>query len=198
MLDVDGVLVDGRPSDGRRWDHSLFEDLGVSSQALVSEFFAADWSSIVVGEKELLPALERTMAKIAPSVKATDLVDYWFRMDSRIVEAVLADCRRLRRMGVPIYLATNQERMRARYLMEDMQLSQEVNGIVFSGQLGFRKPQAEFFRRAAKAIGHDPDQLLLIDDTIANVDRARAAGWQAVHWDGSSTLLEIVEGFIRL
>jgi hypothetical protein len=30
MVDVDGVLVDGRPEDGRHWTTSLEEDLGFS------------------------------------------------------------------------------------------------------------------------------------------------------------------------
>src|SRR5262249_22970093 len=30
MLDVDGVLVDGRPEDGRHWHTSIEEDLGLS------------------------------------------------------------------------------------------------------------------------------------------------------------------------
>ncbi len=41
MLDVDGVLVDGRPSDGRHWAASLEADLGLSFAVLQDAFLSA-------------------------------------------------------------------------------------------------------------------------------------------------------------
>lgn len=192
MLDVDGVLVTGRPADGLRWDHRLFEDIGLPSDILGREFFALDWDDIVTGRKDLLPTLSGALRAIGTQVSAEDLVHYWFDMDSRIEETVLADCRAARRQGLPIYLATNQEHMRASYLMQTMKLSQEVDGIVYSAQAGCRKPQPEFFAYAAEVSGFAPQDLLLIDDTGANVETARKAGWQAVHWTGDETLSSIL------
>lgn len=39
MLDVDGVLVTGRPSDGRSWYAELQNDLGIDIEWLRSAFF---------------------------------------------------------------------------------------------------------------------------------------------------------------
>ena len=197
MLDVDGVLVDGRPSDGLRWDIDLTKDIGVSSKALVEEFFKCEWNDIVIGEKDLLPALSTVLNRIAPNVKAEDLVAYWFEMDSRIVEAVLADVRKARRRGVLVYLTTNQEHMRATYLMQTMGLHDEVDGIVYSAKAGCRKPQTEFYSFAEREIGRPPHELLLVDDTLHNVEAAQAAGWDAVFWDGTDELSAILQRSIR-
>ncbi len=198
MLDVDGVLIDGRPSDGLRWDSSLADDLGLSSETLGRDFFQADWKEIVVGKKELLPTLDLVLKRIAPNISAEELVTYWFEMDSRVVQSVLSDIRAAKGNGLPIYLATNQEHLRANYLMQTLKLNEEVDGIIYSALTGYQKPQLEFFNYAEMATGYRPEDLLLIDDTIANIDAARASGWMAEHWDGSVRLSEFLHSYNSL
>ncbi len=192
MLDVDGVLVDGRPGDGLRWDHNLQKDMAVPTDALIDEFFKVEWDDIVIGKKELLPTLDVVLKRIAPTVWVEDLVEYWFKMDSRIVETVLSDVRAARRCGIPVHLATNQEHMRAGYLMKTMGLYNEVDGIVYSAEAGTKKPEHKFFKFAEQAIGRHPQELILVDDTQLNVEAARAAGWNAVHWNGTERLSTIL------
>ena len=38
----------------------------------------------------------------------------------------------------------------------------------------------------------DRAELLLLDDTLANVQAARAAGWGGALWDGSARLAEVL------
>ena len=193
MVDVDGVLVDGRHSDGLRWDHDLSKDLAIPSDVLVETFFKAEWGDIVVDKKELMPTLAAVLERIAPSVRPEHLVAYWFEMDSRIIQAVLSDIRTARRRGIPVYLATNQEHMRADYLMQKMGLCDEVDGIVYSAEAGHKKPNPEFFAFAERVTEHLPGELLLVDDTLPNVEAARLAGWSAVHWDGTENLSAILQ-----
>lgn len=193
MLDVDGVLVDGRPSDGLPWNTDLTKDMGVSSRVLVDEFFKSDWNDIIVGKKGLLPALSTVLSRIAPSVDVEEFITYWFKMDSRIVETVFSDIQEARKRGFAVYLATNQEHMRANYLMQTMGLRDEVEGIVYSAKAGSKKPQVEFYSFAERETGCLPHEMLLVDDTLPNVEAARLAGWEAVHWDGTDKLSNILQ-----
>ena len=188
MLDVDGVLVSGRPSDGQHWMTGLMDDLGVSPRTLAQGFFRAGWTEVVVGRKDLLPTLQDALAQIAPSLPAEDLITYWFEMDSRIVQPVLSDLRAARKQGLPVYLATNQEDTRADYLMHQMGLQNEVDGIVYSAQAGYQKPDAGFYAFAENATGYHPHDLLFVDDHLANIEAAQASGWMAVHWTESEGL----------
>ena len=61
MLDVDGVLVSGRPSDGKKWTQNLLEDLGIRPELLVKEFFAREWRDVVTGKQDLYPVLELSL-----------------------------------------------------------------------------------------------------------------------------------------
>ncbi|MBN9332537.1 MAG: HAD family phosphatase, partial [Devosia sp.] len=89
LMDVDGVLVSGRPQDGAHLFTDLERDLGIPLPLLQSTFFKPHWPDIVTGKKDLMPELAAVLAEIAPDVPAQALVDYWFRNDSRVQPDVL-------------------------------------------------------------------------------------------------------------
>lgn len=190
MLDVDGVVVDGRPADGRPWASDIEADLGIAPESLQRHFFAPHWDEIVTGRKALAETLADCLPLFAPSVCAQTFIDYWFTRDARIDPAVLLACDALRQEGRRVFLATNQEHLRAGDLMDRLGLAAHVDGIVHSAAVGARKPQPAFFAAAQRASGSPPDDIVLVDDTAANVAAARAAGWHAVHFRKGDDLLE--------
>jgi putative hydrolase of the HAD superfamily len=187
MLDVDGVLVDGRPEDGRHWQTSVEEDLGFTSDALHEQFFAPYWENIVLGRAGLMEHLTTALQKIAPHVSPAEFASYWFERDSRLVSPFLAELSLVRSAGIHVYLATNQEHLRAAYLMEKLGLAEHVDGIFYSARLGARKPDREFFARVQAAVGLRGEEMLLVDDSRQNVEAALKAGWQALHWTKHSS-----------
>lgn len=195
MLDVDGVLVTGRPEDGLNWATDLEGDLGVSAADLQREFFARHWEEIVVGRADLPERLAASLARIAPDVACDRLIAYWFEKDSRLDSAILDDIAASRSAGLKVWLATNQEHMRARHLMDVLGLTKRVDGMFYSAALGCRKPEGRFFHAIEAATGCAPEELLLVDDTPANVDAAREAGWHAVRWDGKRSLSAILDAY---
>lgn len=194
MLDVDGVLVNGRPRDGKHLFTDLERDLGLSRSLLQTAFFAAYWQDIVVGKDALKPRLEAVLRQIAPHLEVQRLIDYWFENDSRIDTEMLAAMDRLRASGLKVLLATNQEHLRARYLMEDMGLGRHVDGIAYSAALGHRKPMAGFYAAAQRLAGVPAADLVLVDDVAANVEAAIAAGWRGVQWTGGQRLEAVLAG----
>ena len=191
MLDVDGVVVNGRPEDGQPWSTDLERDLGVNPGRLQAIFFGPHWTDIVTGKMHLFDVLEACLPELSRSLSAQAFIDYWFEKDSGVDEAVLAACDKLRGRGMRIFLATNQEHMRANYLMDRLGLREHVDGIVYSAQIAARKPQRAFFDAAAKRSGSTPENLLLVDDTRANVEAALEVGWRAVHWSDGSNLMNL-------
>jgi len=187
MVDVDGVLVDGRPEDGRHWGTSIEEDLGFTSGTLHEQFFAPYWEDIVLGRAGLTEHLTAALQKIAPRVSPDGLVSYWFEKDSRLVAPLLEELSLVRSTGIRVYLATNQEHLRAAYLMEKLGLAQHVDGIFYSARLGAKKPDMEFFAKVQAAVGLPGEEILLIDDSRQNIETALKAGWQALHWTKHSS-----------
>lgn len=193
MLDVDGVLVAGRPSDGKPWTTDLERDLGLSAQELGRRFFAESWKQVIIGQRDLEDALQACLDTMEADVSAQTLIAYWLDNDAGLVASVLDDCRDAKQRGVPIYLTTNQEHLRAAYLMDNLGLAAEVDGIIYSAQLGVEKPDPSFFDGARMLTGRQAGEHLLVDDIEANVAAARKAGWRAVHWTSGSRLMDILE-----
>ncbi|WP_176085956.1 HAD family phosphatase [Martelella sp. HB161492] len=61
-------------------------------------------------------------------------------------------------------------------------------GITVSGEIGMVKPDRDIFDHHVASFGLDPAATLFIDDTLVNVEGARAAGWQAVQFTDAATL----------
>ncbi len=195
MVDVDGVLVGGRPRDGRPWASGIEDDFGFSVEQLQLEFFAPYWNNIIVGRSTLDRYLKPVLAEIAPHLRYEDFVAYWFENDARLNNDLLEQLDQQRRSGRRVYLATNQEHARAAHLMEVLGLGSRCDGIYYSAALGCRKPDKAFFDKVSALSGFQTDQLLLIDDTPANVTAAQASGWNAIIWSDGCTLEAAMRNF---
>jgi putative hydrolase of the HAD superfamily len=192
MVDVDGVLVHGRPVDGLPLFTYLEHDLGLRPETLQQEFFKPHWLDIVTGREPIEPRLASVLQKIAPGLSAATLIDYWFENDSRLDFRLLEELATCRKNGISLFLATNQEHLRARYLMDQLGLHAHFDGIFYSAALGHKKPSADFFRLATSHAGVRSEEVAFIDDTLENIEAAREFGWYAVHWKAGMTL----EGFL--
>jgi epoxide hydrolase-like predicted phosphatase len=53
--------------------------------------------------------------------------------------------------------------------------------VIDSSEVGCRKPEPWIYELTTKRLGVAPERILYLDDFIANVDGARAAGWDAIH-----------------
>ena len=190
IVDVDGVVVVA--PDGRRWDADLEADLGIAPAALQEGFFRRHFHDIILGRADLFERLEPALAEIAPQVTAQALVDYWFYKDSRLDEVLLQDLAQLRAGGLALHLATVQEHHRARFLWETLGFRERFDAIHYAAALGCAKPDPAFYENAQARAGFAGPEMLLIDDSVRNVEAARAAGWRAAHWDGTRPLADVL------
>lgn len=188
MVDVDGVIV--HPAHAGGWAERLETDLGLSAAELGREFFAPHWNDVSLGRADLHDRLAQVLARIAPYLSSQDLVSYWFAHDARLDTVLLDDLARLRATGVELHLATVQEHHRARYLWENLGFREHFDAMHYAADLGCAKPEAMFFRAIEARTGFSPDELLLIDDRVDNIQGALACGWGAQLWDGTRRLSE--------
>ncbi|MGF0536977.1 HAD family hydrolase [Agrobacterium sp. ES01] len=61
-------------------------------------------------------------------------------------------------------------------------------GVTVSAEVGLIKPDIAIYETHAKSFGLDPSRSIFIDDSLANVEGAKAAGWYAVHFTGADKL----------
>jgi putative hydrolase of the HAD superfamily len=182
VLDVDGVVVLGHPAGGR-WDRHLFADLGIDPQDLQDHFFRAHWADIALGKADLIDALDNVWPKLRCAVPVAQFVDYWFANDSELNQELLHEVEAWRAAGNLAFLATVQEHRRARYLWQTLNLSSQFDGMLYSAELGAAKPSQAFYERAhARLPVATRDEIVFLDDAIANVEAATTFGWRARHF----------------
>jgi epoxide hydrolase-like predicted phosphatase len=106
-------------------------------------------------------------------------------LDPAMVDGVRA----LHERGVPTGLVSNSWGTR-RY-PRDL-LAELFDGIVISGEEGFRKPDPRMYELGAQRIGAAPEECVFVDDLSFNLDPARELGMAVVHHtSAASTLAEL-------
>lgn len=184
FFDVDGVLIHGFHSDPRvrqRWDVHLEQELGISSTELTREFFEKDFLSVITGKEDLYSALERVLPKLNPEVSPRDLVDYWFANDGNINHELFDHVKTLAAQpDLKLFIATNQEAYRARYLWQILGFKDHFEDIFYSGRMGCLKRDPVFFAQINRTLDLGQKNVIFFDDSADNMAPALAAGWDAV------------------
>ena len=188
FFDVDGVVIHGfhaRPERRRRWDGTLLDDLGIDPAGFIEHFIRGPFEQeVLTGRLSLVQALSETLPKLGFHGSPMQLIDYWLRRDSQLNFQLLDLIRALRKAGAgPIYLATNQEHLRAFHLWSGLGLNQYFDDIFYAARLGALKPKPEFFDGILQAIGPQVEPPLFFDDSETVVAGAQAFGWDAVLFD---------------
>ncbi|GGU69368.1 HAD-IA family hydrolase [Lentzea flava] len=86
-------------------------------------------------------------------------------------------------LGVPLALLSNAPTTFAR-LAEKVPWAKHFQHLIFSGDLGFAKPDAAIWRHAESVIGSS--DVIFFDDRATNVQGALAAGWDARLWTSAA------------
>lgn len=188
VLDVDGVLLD--PT--RRGLGPWLDDAAVRFAVDADEihlFFRTRWDAVIVGKAPLADALATHFVENGIAADADEFIQHWLETDFVLDESVVAIAQHWAERGVPLFLATNQEHMRAAFL-RDRLAPLPISDVFYSADLGVGKPDPEFFALAqARLRSLYPDAgIVFVDDALANVAAARDHGWTAIHYSGQATL----------
>ncbi|SEF85912.1 putative hydrolase of the HAD superfamily [Thermomonospora echinospora] len=111
----------------------------------------------------------------------TTLADDWF--DGRETNHAWVEVLRgLRARGLFVGMLSNMVPTWDAHWRRMVDAGELFDDVVLSFEVGHRKPQRGMYDLAAKRAGVRPEECLLVDDTARNVEGARAASWQAVHF----------------
>ncbi|MBS0522257.1 MAG: HAD-IA family hydrolase [Proteobacteria bacterium] len=197
VLDIDGVVSLAHPGGPQPWDAGLQHDWGLSAEEMVRDFFRKDWLEVVRGRLDLYVALHEYLDRKGLADRLEEFVAYWFEKDAAIDRELLAitDTWR-RRTGGRVFAASNQEHHRAAYLRDQQGLGAHFDEIIYSAALGVCKPDRVFFTNAQARMGISAAQsILFVDDSAANVDGARMAGWRAMLYRDRDSLGRALAGW---
>src|SRR3989339_614411 len=177
FFDVDDVLIQGRDKNGHyHWKKDIYADLGIHVEE-IPKLFNHKWSDVLLGKTDTLDRISEFLKEINSKVSAKVFLDYWFKQDSKIDDQMLNFANTLKDYGYPLYLATNQDKYRSKYLYETLGLKNIFSDIYSSSFIGRKKPDPEYFRALEQRVHFRPDEILFIDDSLENVNSATLCGW---------------------
>lgn len=113
---------------------------------------------------------------------------HWHEMVSHSYDDSVALMRRLIAAGHDVTMLTNFNSGTFAQARTIFPFLAEPRGVTVSGDIALIKPDKAIYDRHAADFGLDPASTVFIDDSQKNVDGAKAAGWQAIHFTSAEQL----------
>lgn len=164
-------------------------------------FHHDDWTSFDCGTRALGDSIARMSARLSLPAEALHamLDTLGERLEPiDVTVAMLEELIAHREAGQPLrlYYLSNMPSPYARAIERRHAFMRRFDGGVFSGDVKFIKPDREIYEVLAMRYALDPAQTVFIDDSAANVEAARAFGWQAIHCTTPATLASQLQRYL--
>lgn len=184
VFDVGGVFLDWDP---RHLYRKLFDDEQAMEHFLAT-VCTPDWN---VQQDAGRPWAEAVAELTGRFPEHAELIGYydsrWEEMVPRIFDGTVAILRELQARG-PVYAITNFSTEKFAHAKSLWPFLASFDGCIVSGECRLLKPDRAIFDLLCRTYDLDPARCLFIDDVQKNVDGARAAGMQAVRFEGPEQL----------
>lgn len=181
IFDLDGTLVDTAPDLTLALNHVLAHEgrppvhgtqvrglVGRGARVLIEEAMAMTGEAV---SRDRLGAL-------------LDLfVEYYghnIARESVVFPGVRQTLQSFSRDGLLMGVATNKYEGLSRQLLEALDLQQHFPVVVGGDTLNVRKPDPEHLLEVVRRLGGDPRRALMVGDSTADIDAAKAAGMRSV------------------
>jgi HAD superfamily hydrolase (TIGR01509 family) len=178
IFDLDGVIADSHALHERAWRDLLGE---------VGQMSPADISDIIRQGKTRADILQT----LFPRCSSQELASLGIRKDAlyqkqsgrlRPIAGVIEWIRGLHREGFLLGVATSASRQRALEVLRQFGVEHLFQAIVTASEIGAGKPDPALFLAAADALGIEPDEALVIEDSEAGLVGAKAAGMKCAFY----------------
>jgi 2-haloacid dehalogenase len=191
VFDLGGVLVDWDP---RYLYRQLFDDPD-EMESFLAEVTTAEWNA---HQDSGRPWAEAVELLVAEHPHRRELIEAFHQRWPEMLAGeipgtvdVLAD---LRAAGVRLIALSNWSAETFPFARERFGFLAWFEEIVISGDVGVSKPDRRIFDHLTQRFGIEPAAVLFIDDSSANVEAAKALGFQALQFTDAIALRVELEG----
>lgn len=181
IFDNDGVLTNAPEMFSNR----LIRERNLDKKK-VDDFFINIFVPLCMrGKADLKIELAKALPKWGIKDSVDSIMMSWFESENCIDEKVKQLIIYLRKQGIKCYLATNQEKYRTEYMIQEMGFGILFDGIFSSANIGYKKPSSEFYEKMFKEISSEmilKKDILYVDDEENNVDSGRKFGFNSFQY----------------
>ncbi len=193
VFDVGGVLLCTESEEGRsKWELRL----GLAKGALSTAVFESDVglrAKIGLVPEAYLWQYVATLFRLSPKEIRELEHDFWsgLRLDPVVVQFV----HNLRPHYKTAILSNAWSGARDAYT-NVFGLGNVVDTMIISAEEGISKPDTRIYQLTAKRLGVSPNETVFVDDIVENVQGARIAGMNAVHFITSNQAIDDIQHFL--
>jgi putative hydrolase of the HAD superfamily len=174
LFDADGV-IQRSPQSWREQLQGLLCDT-TKVEDFMADVFKAE-KPCLTGHGDFPNKLEQVLRTWSSQATVETALKIWTNIepDADVMKLVA----NIRANGTSVALATNQQNIRADFMTNELGYAQIFDHLFYSCQLGYAKPDPEYFLQIVVQLGMAAKKLLFLDDHESNVKAARAAGLHA-------------------
>ena len=174
LFDMDGVLVDSEAFICRA-AILMFEEIGV--KALPEDF----QSFVGMGENRYIGGVAESHGVIVDieQVKARTYEIYNMIVQDKLsplpgAHEFISECKK---KGLKLALATSADRIKMEINLKEIGLSYDsFNSIITGLDVKNKKPFPDIYIKAAKSIGLEPQECLVVEDAVSGIKAGKSAG----------------------
>ncbi|MFC0272614.1 HAD family hydrolase [Metabacillus herbersteinensis] len=178
IFDMDGVIVDSEPMY-QNWNHQLFEELNITVPVQIRSQFVGispkrKWHLIKehCGITESIEELVLNQRRFFGD-KSVNFKDILFPGTLPLLEL-------LKGKGIKLALASSSDRERINSVLSSCDLVKYFDEIVSGHEFEESKPHPDIFLHTAKKLGIEPEECIVIEDSIYGLTAATRAGMKKV------------------
>jgi HAD superfamily hydrolase (TIGR01509 family) len=179
VFDIGNVLVRWNPrylfrktmKDEARMERFLATALAMDFVALTD--IVADFSKAIAERAKAFPEFARELHLFD---------ERWVETLGGPIEENVALLRRLKAAGRPVYALSNFATVKFAITRQMFDFLNEFDHAVISGHVGVVKPDRRIFEILFERVGRRPEELVFVDDSLKNIEAARALGMPAIHF----------------
>lgn len=198
VFDLDDVIIKNSYVENDdlvfHWTRNIENDIAFKREDL-KLIFSENWHQVIQGKETLTAHLDNVFKKREIQFNVKTFIAYWFEMDSVLDLEMVELIEQIIEHGHEAYIATNQEQTRISFLRNKYpELFQNIKQVYLSAEIGFAKPQKEFFEYVIKSLNCKPQEIVLIDDNSKNIKSAKQLGITGIiHKDLKYTMKALKE-----
>lgn len=185
LFDMDGTLIDSEPNY-RIADQQFLEDFGIELPEEV-------WDSFVgIGSEKMIAYVKEHYGLQGDTEELLKLKDRYFHEiaaeRTEVFPATVRLLQKLKERGFPCAIATGSSKRTLKFSLEATGLVGHFEATVSSEEVAHGKPEPHVFLEAARRLGAQPEECLVLEDSRSGIEAALAAKMRVVALPSVSSL----------